>query len=65
MMIVLAACPRLLQRNEDTPDLLVEVGDAAVVLAELVADDLAGPGLRREVLVADVLGHAVVERVLR
>ena len=56
--------PRLLQRREDPPDLLVEVGDETVVLAELVADDLAGPGVRREVLVADVLGHAVVERVL-
>ena len=36
--------PRLLQRREDMPDLLVQVGDETVVLTELIADDLAGPG---------------------
>jgi hypothetical protein len=40
------------------------VGDQAVILAELIADDLPGPWVGSEVLIPDVLGHAVVERVL-
>ena len=45
--------PGFLQRRQDAADLLVEVGDQPVVLAELIADDLSGAGIGGQVLVPD------------
>ena len=54
----------LLHCLENPPQLLIQVGDQAVVLGQLIADDLRRPRPGAQVLVTEDQ-DAVVERVLR